>query len=172
MKVINDILNNGAVFLDGRFPCSLIRTGNKIVVQIGDRVNKVSFEGVEVILKYNIQNPIYSSINMSTLLMKVSHDGKILVSSSKELVEIPEDVRSTNGVTIKSFKETGVITMSILLPALSLIGTDVNLITLLKNRLIADSETQETIKFKIETTATVFTNVGKIPYDDKSIIEI
>lgn len=172
MKALNVILIGGAVFLGGRYLYSLNRASNKVVVQIGGRVHKVSFEGVEVILKYNIQNPTNSSIRMSAPLIKLSHNSKVLASSSMELVEIPEDVRSTNGIKIKPFKETGIITTSILLPTLSLVGTGANLITLLKNRLNAGSDNQETIKFEIETTATVFTKVGNIPYDDKSIIEI
>lgn len=172
MKALKIIAIGGAVFLGGRYLFSLNRAGNKAVVQLGGKVEKVTIEGVVVVLKYNIKNPTRSSIEMAAPLIKLSHNGKILASSSLALVEIPEDVRSTNGrIKILPYKETGIITTSILLPFLSLIGTGANLITRLKNRLNPDAD-QQTVKFDVETNSTVFTQVGSYPYDDKVTIEV
>ena len=166
MKALKIIAIGGAVFLGGRYLFSLNRAGKKIVVKVGGRVNKVSLSGVEVILKYNIQNPTRSSIRMSAPLIKLTYNGKVLASSSMTLVEIPEDVQSTNGnIKIEPFKETGFITSSRLIPHLSLIGTGANLLPRLKNKLLAQSE-DDPITFEIETTSTVFTKVGSYPYDE------
>ena len=172
MKALNVILIGGAVFLGGRYLLSLNRASKKAVVQVSANVHRVTFEGVEVVLKYNIKNPTRTSIEMAAPLITLSHNGKVLASSSMALVEIPEDVRTTNGrIRILPFKETGIIATSILLPYLSLIGAGANLITALKNRLNAESE-EETVKFEVATTSTVFTKVGSYPYDDKAIIEV
>jgi len=172
MKALNVILIGGAVFLGGRYLLSLNRAGNKVVVQVGARVHKVNFEGVEIILRYNIKNPTKGSIEMSAPLIKLSHNGKILASSSMELVEIPESVRSTKRrIKILPFKETGIITTSILLPYLSLIGAGANLITVLKKRLDPNSD-ETAVKFEVDTTSTVFTKVGSYSYDEKTIIEV
>ena len=172
MKALKIIAIGGAVFLGGRYLFSLNRAGKKIVVQVGGRVNKVSLNGVEVILKYNIQNPTRSSIRMSAPLIKLTYQGKVLASSSMSLVEIPEDVRSTNGkIKIEPFRETGFISTSILIPHLSLIGTGANLLTRLKDKLLTQSD-EDPITFEIETTSTVFTKVGSYPYDEIEKITI
>jgi len=172
MKALKIILIGGAVFLGGRYLYSLNRAGKKAVVQVGGRVHKVTFEGVEVVLKYNIKNPTNSSIEMAAPLITLTHEGKVLASSSMSLVEIPEDVRSTNGrIKVLPFKETGIITTSILLPFLSLIGAGANLVTVLKNKLNAQAE-QESVTFEVNTTSTVFTKIGSYPYDDTETVTI
>lgn len=172
MKALTVIVIGGIAFLGGKYLYSLNRAGNKAVVQISGKVDKVTIGGVVVVLKYNIKNPTGGNIEMAAPLIKLLHDGKVLASSSMALVEIPEDVRTTNGrIRILPYKETGIITTSIQLPFLSLIGAGANLVTRLKNRLDPDAE-QTTIKFEVETTSTVFTTVANYPYDDKAIIEL
>src|SRR5688500_2585724 len=172
MKALKIIAIGGAVFLGGRYLFSLKRTGNKAVVQVGGKVDKVTISGVVVELKFNIKNPTRSNIEMAIPLIKLSHDGKILASSSMALVEIPVESQSDNGrIRILPYKETGTITTSILLPFLSLIGTGANLVTRLKNKLDPAAQ-QVTIKFEIETNSTIYTSLGDYPYDDKSIIDV
>ena len=172
MKAISIILIGGSALLVGKYLYSLNRAGQKAIVQVSGNVRKVTLEGVEVVLKYNIKNPTNTSIEMAAPLIKLSYNNKILASSSMSLVEIPEDVRSTNGnIRILPFKETGHVTTSILLAYPSLIGTGAQLIARMKSRLDAQSE-QEPIKFEIETTSTVFTKIGKYPYDEKVTITI
>jgi len=172
MKILKAILIGGAAFFGGRYLFSLNRAGKKVVVSVGARVHKVSLEGVQVVLNYNIKNPTKTSIEMAAPLIKLMHNGKVLASSSMALVEIPKNVRSDKGIKILANKETGNITTSILIPTLSIIGTGANLLTILKNRLKPDSENKETVKFEIETTSTVFTKIASFPYDDKTIIEV
>lgn len=172
MKFLKYIIGAGIAFWGGRHLYQLHRAGKKVVVSVGGRVHKVSFEGVVVVMNYNIKNPTNSSIEMSTPLIKLSYDSTILASSSMALVEVPKEVRSEKGrILIRPFKETGQITTSILLPTLSLLGTGAKLLTRLKNRLLSDSD-EAPIKFEIDTTSTVFTNIGNYPYDETETINI
>lgn len=173
MKALNVILIGGTIILGGRYLLSLNRTGKKVVVQIGANVKSVSFEGVEVVLKYNIKNPTKSSIEMSAPLITLLHQGKVLASSSMTLVDIPESAQSNGRIKILPFKETGNITTSIRIPYLSLLGAGANLISVLKDRLNASPEDKiETVKFEVKTTSRVYTKVGSYPYDDKTIVEV
>lgn len=173
MKALNVILIGGAIFFGGRYILSLSRTGKKAVVQVGASVKGVSLEGVEVVLKYNIKNPTRSSIEMAAPLITLSHNGKVLASSSMALVDIPEAVQSNGRIKILPFKETGNITTSIRIPYLSLIGAGASLITMLKNRLNAGEDEQvEAVKFEIATTSRVYTKVGSYPYDDKTTVSV
>ena len=145
MSALKFILIGGAVFLGGRYLYALNRAGKKVIVQVGGRVHKVTLTGVEVVLKYNIKNPTNTGIEMAAPLISLSHNSKILASSSMALVEIPEDVRTTNGrIKIKPFKQTGEITTSILIPHLSVIGAGANLFSILKDRLNANSQDKKT----------------------------
>ncbi len=172
MKALKFIVIGGLVYFGGRYLFSLNRAGSKAVVQVGARVHKLAMEGVVVVLKYNIKNPTRASIEMAAPLVKLSYNGKVLASSSMALVEIPEDVRSTNGrIRILPFKETGEITTSITIPYLSLVGAGAVLLARLKNRLDPDAEQVKT-KFNIETTSTVFTQLGSYPFDDKAVVEV
>lgn len=172
MKLLKTILIGGVVFFGGRYLLSLNRASKKAVVQVGGRVHKVTFAGIVVVINYNIKNPTNASMEMAVPLIKLSHNGKLLASSSMELVEIPEDAQSANGrIMIKPNEETGNIATSILLPYLSLIGLGASLIASLKDRLNASSD-EKKIKFEIETNSTIYTKVGRYPYEDKQIINV
>lgn len=172
MKALGFIILGGAVYFGGKYLFSLNRAGNKAVVQVSGKVEKVTLSGVVVELKFNIKNPTGSNIEMAIPLIKLSHNGKVLASSSMALVEIPDDVKSASGrIKILPYKETGIITTSILLPFLSLIGAGANLVTRLKNKLDPAAE-QVTVKFEVETNSTVFTSVANYPYDSISTIEV
>lgn len=172
MKALGIIVIGGAVFLGGRYLFSLNRAQNKAVIEASGKVDKVALNGVWVELKFNIKNPTNSNIEMAIPLVKLSHDGKILASSSMALVEIPEAVRTANGrIRIVPYNETGIISTKILLPLISLVGTGANLLTRLKNKLDPSAE-QVAVKFQVEINSTVFTAVGNYPYDSISTIEV
>lgn len=172
MKALGFIVIGGAVFLGGRYLFSLNRAQNKAVIEASGKVDKVALNGVWVELKFNIKNPTNSNIEMAIPLVKLSHNGKILASSSMALVEIPEAVRTANGrIRIVPYNETGIISTKILLPLISLVGTGANLLTRLKNKLDPSAE-QVAVKFQVETNSTVFTAVGNYPYDSISTIEV
>ena len=172
MKALKIIGVGVLAFFGGRYLWQLSRTGSKAVVAVSGRVHKATLEGVEVILKYNIKNPTKTSIEMAVPLIKLSHNGKVLASTSMSLVEIPEDVRSTNGrIKILPFKETGQITTSLLVPYLTVVGAGANLFSILQSRTEEGSD-EKPIEFEIETISTVFTKVGSIPYDDKVTVTI
>lgn len=171
MKIVKTALIVGGLFVTGRYLLSLNRAGKKIALEVGGRIHKIALEGVVVVLKYNIKNPTTSSIQMAAPLIKLSYNGKVLASSSMALVEIPEDARSASGkIAIKPHSETGFITTSIIIPYLSLLGAGANLILRLKNSLAGNSDNP--VKFEIETNSTVYTKVGNYPYDETTIISI
>jgi hypothetical protein len=172
MKILKYIVGAGVAFLGGRYLFQLHRAGKKIVVSVGARVHKVTLEGVVVVMNYNIKNPTSSSIEMSTPLIQLAHNGTVLASSSMSLVEVPEESRSAKGrILIRPFKETGTITTSILLPTLSLLGAGAKLLPRLKDRLLSGSD-ENPITFEIATTANVFTKIGSYPYDETVTIDI
>ncbi len=172
MKIFKYIVGAGIAFFGGRYLFQLHRAGKKVVVSVGGRVHKVTLEGVVVVMNYNIKNPTQSSIEMSTPLIQLAYNGTVLASSSMSLVEVPEEVKSAKGrIIIRPFKETGIITTSILLPTLSLLGTGAKLLPLLKKRLLSGSD-EDKIAFEIATTANVFTKIGSYPYDEKVTVNI
>lgn len=172
MKALKVIIIGGAAFVGGRYLLSLNRLSKKVVVQVSGRVHKVSIDGVEILLKYNIKNPTNSSISMNAPLITLSYNGSVLASSSMASNNIPENVRGNNGtIKILANQETGEISTSILLPTLSLISAGTNLLKILKDRLKASAETKK-VKIEVQTTSTVITKLGKYPYDDKTIIDV
>lgn len=160
----------GLAFLGGRYLWQLNRAGNKAVVEVSGRVHKVALNGVEVVVNYNIKNPANVMIEMATPLVKLSHNKKIIASTSMALVDVPENAKANGRIRISPHSETGEIQTSVLLPYLQLIGAGGSLFTKLKERLTNSSTEQEPIEFEIETVSTVFTKLGSVPYDDKQVI--
>ncbi|MBD3638153.1 MAG: hypothetical protein HUJ25_12445 [Crocinitomicaceae bacterium] len=171
-KVLIVIGIGGLAFLGGRYLWQLNRAGEKAAVEVSGRVHKITLNGVEVVLSYNIKNPTNVAIEMAVPLVKLSHRQKVIASSSMSLVNIPEDAKTANGrIRIAPNAETGYIQTSILLPYLSLIGAGSSVITALKNRLNSTGdEEQEPVEFEVQTTSTVFTKLGSVPFDDVQTI--
>lgn len=166
MRAIGYIIGGGLLFFGGRYLVSLARTSDKAVVQAKGQLDKVTVEGVVVVLKFNIKNPTRTSITMSAPLIDIKYKDKVLASSSMALVDIPEEVRDSKGrIRILAFKETGWITTRILIPFVNLLGLGSGLVKRIKNP-------DDKVKFTIGTTATVFTAFGQYPYDDRQEVEI
>ena len=161
----------GLVILGGRYLWQLNRAGNKAVVEVNGRVHKVTMNGINVEISFNIKNPANVSIEMAPPLVKLIHNSKVLASTSLRLVDIPENAKANGRIWIAPHSETGAIITSITLPYLSLIGAGAELISKLKDKLNPDKEA-EPVEFEIETNSTVFTKVGSVPYDDKQVITI
>ncbi|MEZ4921868.1 MAG: hypothetical protein R2780_01740 [Crocinitomicaceae bacterium] len=160
----------GLLFMGGRYLWQLNQAGNKAVVEVSGRVHKVMLNGIVVVVNYNIKNPANVVIELATPLIKLSHNNKVIASSSMSIVDVPEDAKANGRIRIAPHSETGVIETSVLLPYLSLIGAGASLITKLKDRLNSGEEEKEPIEFEIETLSTVFTKIGSVPYDDKQVI--
>ncbi|MCT4583130.1 MAG: hypothetical protein N4A35_17090 [Flavobacteriales bacterium] len=170
MSVFKYILIGTGAFLGLRYLKGMNRISKKAVIDITGKVDKVTIEGVVVILKYNIKNPARTSINLTPPLIKIIHQGQgkenILASSSMALVDIPEETKDRKGrIRIPPFNETGAITTRILIPHLKMIGLGSGLIARLKD------PTQK-VNFMIETNATLFTAIGSFPYDHQTTIAL
>ncbi|MCR9171924.1 MAG: hypothetical protein NXI10_05500 [bacterium] len=155
----------------GRYVYNLTRTQNKAAVQLGGRVHKMTMQGIELLVSFNIKNPGNSSMEMAIPLIKLFHSGTLLGASSMTQVDIPDATKGSNGrIRIPANSETGVISTIILLPYLSLTGLGANLVATLKDRLKGGSQK---VKFTVETNTTIFTPLGgEIPYDDKQVIAV
>jgi hypothetical protein len=171
MSWIKTIAIGGAIFLVGRHFLSLNRASKTAAVDVGGRVHRVSIEGIELMLDYNIKNPTRSRMEMAVPLIKLIYNGTVIATTSMSQVVIPEAVRSASGrIRIEPFKETGIISTPVLLPYLNLISVGANLISRLKDRLTGQPD--QPIKVEIQTTTTFFTALASIPYDEKQIIDL
>lgn len=171
MGVIKKILIGGVIYIVGKKVLSLNRAKNKVATDVGGRIHKIGFEGVEVVLKYNVKNPTSSALQMTAPLIKLSYNGKTLATSSLSRMEIPEDSRSDNGnISIKPLSETGFISTRMLVPHLSLLGAGANLLNRLRASLTGEED--KPVKLEVATTSQVISDIGTFPYDDLVTIEV
>ncbi|MBD3637193.1 MAG: hypothetical protein HUJ25_07580 [Crocinitomicaceae bacterium] len=162
----------GLAFLGGRYLWQLNRAGEKTAIEVSGRVHKIALNGIEVVLSYNIKNPTNVAIEMAVPLVKLSHKQKTLATSSMSMVSIPENAKTANGrIKIAPNSETGYIQTTVLIPYLSLIGAGSSVITALKSRLNSAGEEEQPVELVVQTTSTVFTKLGSVPFDDIQTIK-
>jgi len=168
MKVIKYIALGIGAFFGGRYLLSLNRAGQKVLTIVTGQKDKITAQGISILLKYNIKNPTRANMKMTAPLIKLSFGGKLLASSTMQEVEIPENARDENGrILIKAFSETGEITTKILVPWLSVLSIGSQLL----KRLQSD-DPNDKIKVEVETLAQVFTLVGDYPLEETTTLEI
>lgn len=166
MSAIKYLAGGVGVVLLGRYFIRLSRLSNNAVVELAGRVHKLDFRGLELAIEYNIKNPTSTSIRMSVPLITLSYKGSVLASSSMDETKIPENSRDQKGrIIIAPSKETGFIGTRVLIPLLSIPSVAKDLVVKLNN-------SSERVKFSIKTTATVFTAVKELPYNDIQTIEV
>ncbi|GAB5419159.1 MAG: hypothetical protein Crog4KO_06670 [Crocinitomicaceae bacterium] len=170
MKIVNGIIIGGIAAFLIRYVYNLKRAENKTAVALVARVHKLTTQGVELHVDYNIKNPSASAMEMAIPLIKLYHKGTLLASSSLApfIMNTGQSV-SNDRVQIGAHSETGIITSRILIPYLSMIGLSTDLFKALKDRL--NGGTQK-VKMDVEVNTTIFTNLANIPYDDRQTIEI
>lgn len=170
MKWLKGIAIGAMAFFGVRYLYNLKRAENKVAVQVGARVNKLTTQGVELYFDYNVKNPTASKMEMAIPLVKLYHGGSMIASSSLVPFIMPSTASEVSGrIPIGAYKETGTITSKILLPYLSMIGLGADLVKALKNRLNGGTSK---VKMKVEVNTTIFTPFANIPYDDIQTIEI
>ena len=168
MKALKYIAIGIGTFLGGRYLLSLGRAKNKILTTITGQRDRLTAQGINILIKYNIKNPTRAKMKMTPPLIKLSVNGKLLASSTMQQVDIPTTARDAQGrIKIDAFKETGEITTKLLVPWLSIIGISPQLLA----RLQAE-DTSEKVKIEVETIAQLYTSVGNFPYEDKTTIQI
>lgn len=166
MSALKYLVTGVSAVLLGRYFMRLSRLSNKAVVQLSGRVHKLDFKGVELAVDYNIKNPTSTSIRMSVPLITLDYKGSTLASSSMDATKIPEDSKDRHGrIIIGPNKETGFISTRVLIPLLTIP-------VLAKDLMFRLNDKSEKVKFKVKTTATVFTAIKELPYNDEQILEV
>ena len=171
MKLLKGIAIGGIVILVGRFIYNLKRAENKAAVQVGGRVHKLTTQGVELFIDYNIKNPSESVMEMAIPLITLKYKGALLASSSMTPMILPSGVSVNNAgrIPIGAHSETGVITTKVLIPYLSMVGLGVDLVKLIGDR-IKGGDTE--IKLNSEVNTSIYAGPLTIPYDDVQTLTI
>ncbi|GAB5417607.1 MAG: hypothetical protein Crog4KO_25920 [Crocinitomicaceae bacterium] len=171
MKLVKGIAIGGIVFLIGRFIYNLKRAENKTAIELGGRVHKLTTQGVELHIDYNIKNPSASNMEMAIPLIKLNYKGANIASSSLTpfITNTNTALTSANRIRINQFSETGTITAKILVSYLSMAGLGLDLFKVLEDRLNGGDKA---VELEYEVNTTIFTNAVNLPYDDKQTIKI
>lgn len=168
MKALKYIALGIGAFFGGRYLLSLNRAKNKVLTIVTGQRDKITAQGISLLVKYNIKNPTRVNMKMTAPLIKLSFNGKLLASSTMQYVDIPQHARDDSGrISIKAFKETGEIITKILVPWLSIAGISPHLLARLQS-----SDPKDKIKLQIETISQVFTLAGDYPMDEITTIEL
>lgn len=154
-----------------RYYNNLRRTEKKTAVVLGVRAPKLSWKGLELVVEFNILNPGNEDVIMAKPLIKFTHKGSQLGTSSYDQMDIPDAIKTSKGhIRIPRSGETGIISTPVLLPIFSLAGAGANLVAILEDRLKGGSKVA---KFDVEVNTTIFAVGGiQVPYDDKQVIAI
>ncbi len=168
MNTIKYIAIGIGTFLGGKYLLSLNRARHKILTIVTAKKDKINAQGISVLLSYNIKNPTSANVKMRAPLVKLLFNGKLLASSTMQVVEIPQSVKDAEGrIVIKAFKETGQISTKIQIPWLSVLSISPHLLTRLQNQ-----DSSEKIKLEIETISQIYTLAGDYPIEEKTTIEL
>lgn len=168
MKVIKLIAIGGAIYFGGRYLYSLNRAKEKVVIVVSGAKDKITLQGVSILIKYNIKNPTSASMRMTPPLIRLSLEGKQIATSNMQLVDVPEKYRDSSGkILIKAFEETGEIITRLMIPWLSLLSITPDVVKRLKS-----TDPKDKIELKVETTSQIFTLVGQFPYEVNSSIKL
>lgn len=168
MKAITLMVIGGAVLLTGRYLYDVNNSQYQIVIVVTGRADKITLQGVQIRVSYNIKNPTGASLRMSPPLIRITLNGKQVATSSMQQVDIPESARDASGnIKIKANAETGEIETILTIPWLALLSTAPDLVARFK-----DLNRKNKIALKVETKCQVFTLVGAFPYEQVSTIKV
>jgi hypothetical protein len=160
MKALTLVALGGGAFLIGKYLLSLKHAEQKVVVTTTAKRDKITAQGINISVRYNIKNPTAGFMRMSAPLIKFIVDGKLLASSSMKLIDIPEPVRDKEGrIYIRPFSETGEIETKVLIPWLGLASVAPAFIDRLQS-----TDPKDKVKITVETVSQVFMPVGSFPY--------
>lgn len=155
-------------FFGGKYLLSLNRARNKILTIVTGKKDKITAQGISLLLSYNIKNPTRVNMKMTAPLIKLMFNGKLLASSTMQDVDIPLSAKDTSGrIVIKAFKETGEISTKITIPWLSVLSISPQLMTRLQSQ-----DTNDKIKLDIETISQVYTLAGDYPLEEITTVEL
>tara|TARA_X000000950_G_C13650822_1_gene551639 strand:+ start:188 stop:694 length:507 start_codon:yes stop_codon:yes gene_type:complete len=168
MNALKYIAIGIGTFLGGKYLLSLNRASQKIITSVSGKKDKITTQGISILLSYNIKNPTRANMKMTAPLIKLSFNGELLASSTMQSVDIPISVKDSIGrIEIKAFKETGKITTQIMIPWLSVLSIGPQLMKRLKSQ-----NTSDKIQLEIETISQVYTLAGDYPLEEITTIEL
>ena len=168
MKAVKYIVIGGAIVLTGKYLLSLNRAQKKVVIVTTGKKDKISAQGISILIKYNIKNPTNATMRMSPPLIKLSVNGKLIGTSNMQLIDIPADVRDKSGkIIIRAFNETGNIETRVLIPWMSLASVGSDIIKRLQS-----SDKKDQITITVETLSQIFSLVGNFPYEETTTIKL
>lgn len=168
MKGIKYIAIGLGSFLGLRYLIGLNRAKDKINIIVSGQKDSITAQGINILIKYNIQNPTRAKLKLTPPLIKLSVNNRLIASSAMQSVEIPQSAQDRSGrIIIEAFKETGVITTKILVPWLSIATISPLLVTRLQS-----TDPKDKLSIEIESIAQVYTLVGDYPFEDKSTIKL
>jgi|GEM_PF-3536843 len=164
MKAIKYIAIGGAAFLVGKYLLSLKRAEKQVVIVTTGKKDKITIQGITLLVRYNIKNPTDANMRMTPPLVKLIVDGKLIGTSDMTLIDIPENVRDKTGkIVIRAFKETGNIETRIFIPWINLIPIAPDLVKRLKS-----SDKKDQISVSVVTNCQLYTPIGNFPYSQTS----
>lgn len=167
MNAVTVIAIGGTLFLVGNYLYGINKSQYKIALVATGRVQKITTQGVVLMVFYNIKNPTSAAMRMSLPLIKISINGKQIATSNMQAASIPENAKDGNRIIIRANAETGVIGSEVTIPWVSLASIAPDLIKRFKS-----PDDKNKISLKVETLAQVFTLVGSFPYETVSTIKV
>ena len=168
MKAIKYIAIGIGSILGIRYLFSLNRAKDKVLTVVTAQRDKITAQGIGVLIKYNIKNPTRATLRMVPPLIKLSANGKLLASSTMQEVDIPSGAKDSSGrIVIEAFKETGEITSKILIPWLSIAQLVPQILTRLQS-----ADAKDKVSVQIETLSHVYTRIGDYPFEDITTLKL
>lgn len=168
MKALKYIALGVGSVLGIRYLLSLKQAGEQVVIKVSGQKDKITAQGISILVSYNIQNPTRATVRMTPPLIKLSSAGQFLASSTMQDVQIPEKVKDSNGrIIMKAFSETGDVTATVHIPWLSVLSISPQLMTRLQS-----SDPKDKITLTVETITHLFTLAGDYPYAEKSSFKL
>lgn len=168
MKAIKYIAIGGSVLLLGRYLYTLKRAEQQVVIVTSVDKDSISLQGLSIKVRYNIKNPTAGAMRMTPPLIKLSVNGKLIASSSLQMIDIPTEVRDKSGkIIIRAYKETGNIESKILIPWTSLLILSPDIIKRLKS-----NDKKDKVTLQADIISQIFSLVGNFPYHSKMAFQL
>jgi len=167
MNAVTVIAVGGALVLVGNYLYGINKSQYSIALVATGRVQKVSVQGITLLVQYNIKNPSQATMRLSAPLIIISVNGKQIATSNMQTASIPEPSRDGDKIVVRANTETGAIGSELTIPWIALASIAPDLITRFKN-----PDPKKKISLKVVTQCRVFTIVGSFPYESVSTIKV
>ena len=152
---------------------NLKRIEEQVVITTNAKKDKITLQGVTLLVEYNIKNPTGAYLKMSPPLIRILIEKTQVATSNMNSVEIPAEYRdSQNRIVIRPNQETGNIATYLTIPWIALAGLAPEIIKRLNTADTGTKDNPNKIDVEIELKATVFTLAGSLPYASTSKFKV